>query len=584
MKIFQKFWEILETADRLRGLKLLLITIIGAILEAAGVGLVLPFISIILSDNFTIPIFLTDKYPFLLDISYAQLLVGAISTFLVFYLFKSIFLLWLAASQAHYYYNLQESVSTRLFKSYLYKPYSFHLQHNSGKLLSNTITESMQFTVGFTAAALLTFNDVLIIIAILIVLFIAEPMGAILAFILFGTMSILLFIFSKKRSLIWGEARQDKERKRIQSAQQGFNGIKDIKLYRREEVFIDKYLKETHVSLDAGRKQTVLQNVPRIFLEFIAVFALCAIVLFLYTNNNQVEIISIVGLFAAAAFKLLPTISRLVQSSQAIIFNQPVVSFIYNELAKAEINTSSVHKKDELSNTNLNFDKNIKFSDLSFSYEGSEKSALNSINLNIESGKMIGFVGSSGAGKSTLIDCILCLIEPSSGTLSIDDKIITKDNFIDWQNKIGYVSQVIYLLDGTMKENIAFGIPEASIDEQKILEAVEKSQLKDFIESLPNGINTFVGERGVRLSGGQRQRIGIARALYNNPSVLVLDEATSSLDIETENQVMKAVESLHGDKTILIIAHRLTTVERCDYIYKLKDGAIIDEGKPDEVL
>ena len=210
--------------------------------------------------------------------------------------------------------------------------------------------------------------------------------------------------------------------------------------------------------------------------------------------------------------------------------------------------------------------------------------ALDAINLDIEAGSMIGFIGASGAGKSTLIDCLLGLIQPLSGELSVDGKLITSDNVFSWQKKLGYVPQVIYLLDGSLRDNIGFGIPSNSIDEEKIRSAVERSQLTDFIASLPDGLETLVGERGVRLSGGQRQRIGIARALYNNPPVLVLDEATSSLDSVTEREVMQAVEELQGTTTVLIIAHRYSTIENCDYLYKLEKGKIVAQGKPSAIL
>ena len=562
-------------------IRLVIITVVGSFLEAVGVGLVVPFISIIVSTSFVLPSFLIEQWPQLGTIDKSELVIVVIIVFLGFYFFKSLFALWLTACQIGYYYSLQESISGRLFKSYLSKNYTFHLTNNSAKLLSNTMTESMQFSIGFTAAFLLVLSDVFIIVCILIVLLAVEPFGALMALCLFGSLSLFLFTISKKKAADWGESRQSKERQRIKSAQEGFNGIKDIKLYGREDIFIDQYLKHTNISLDAGRKQTILQNVPRIFLEFVAVFALCGIVIFLFASGESGKIITVVGVFAAAAFKLLPTISRLVQSCQAIVFNKPVVSLIHEELV---CNKNPVDSNIDLSKRKIQFERKIQISDLSFSYEGSEKRALQNVNLDLDAGKMIGFIGASGAGKSTLIDCILGLIEPSSGSLAVDGEFITKGNVKGWQKNIGYVPQVIYLLDASLRENIAFGLQSNSIDEEKLKNAIEKAQLLDFICGLPNGLDTFVGERGVRLSGGQRQRIGIARALYDNPSVLVLDEATSSLDIETESEVMNAVESLQGSRTILIIAHRFSTIENCDYVYKLDDGNIVQQGKPSDVV
>ena len=583
MNIYRKFLGILDEKQKTSGIRVILLTLGGGLFEAAGVGIIVPFISILTSENFQVPISFANTFPFLLDISSEWIIILALASFVVFYLIKSVYLLFLAGMQAGYYFRLQESVSTRLFNSYLAKPYTFHLQNNSGKLLSNTITESMQFAVGFTGPALLFFNDVLITAMILMVLLYVEPVGAIVASITFGSLSLLLFKASKKRAALWGETRQEKERLRIESAQQGFGGIKDIKLYGRENVFQDGYLKETHISLEAGRKQTILQNVPRVFLEFIAVAGLCSLVAYITLAGDKSNVIAIVGLFAAAAFKLLPTIARMVQSAQAMVFNRPVVSFMYDELVENEIYSSGSESAMPLE-PHVDFKKNLSITDLSFVYDGVDLPALDAINLDIEVGSMTGFIGASGAGKSTLIDCILGLIQPLSGEMKVDGKLITSGNVSSWQKQIGYVCQVIYLLDGSLRDNIGFGIPHDAIDEFKIRSAVERSQLTEFIATLPDGLDTKVGERGVRLSGGQRQRIGIARALYNNPPILVLDEATSSLDIVTEREVMEAIEKLHGSTTVLIIAHRYSTIENCNYLYKLEKGKIVAQGKPSDIL
>ena len=583
MNIYQKFWQLLDRKQKFSSIRLIFLTMVGAIFEAAGVGLVIPFISVVTADDILIPNLILNAFPLLNSLDQKEIIIGMVIIFLMFYFLKSLYLLFLVAVQSGYYNGLQQSITEQLFESYLKRPYTYHLQHNSAKLLSNTMTESMQFAVGFTSSALLVINDFLIIIAVLAVLMYAQPVAAMMGFIVFGFASSLIFRMSKNRSELFGKTRQIKERERIKSVQQGFGGIKDIKLSGVENIFKSSYAKETHVSLEAGRKQTILQNIPRIFLEFVAVCSLCALVMFVTLSDDTANMIALIGLFAAAAFKLLPTVARLVQSGQAMVYTRPVVSFMYTELVENEhfYSIDTLHLPTE---SDVSFLKNINISNLSFNYEGVDLPALDDINLDIEAGSMTGFIGTSGAGKSTLIDCLLGLMQPSSGEISIDGKVITSDNVHNWQKKLGYVSQVIYLLDGSLRENIGFGIPSESIDEEKIRSAVEKSQLTDFIASLPDGLDTVVGERGVRLSGGQRQRIGIARALYNNPPVLILDEATSSLDTATEREVMRAVEDLQGTATILIIAHRYTTIENCDYLYKLEKGKIVAQGKPSTIL
>jgi ABC-type multidrug transport system fused ATPase/permease subunit len=581
--MYRKFLSILDKKQRLNGLIVLLFTLIGAFFEAAGVGLIVPFISIITSENFQLPVFLINNFPFLIKLNSEEIIFLAVILFIVFYFLKSIFLIFLAGMQATFYYGLEESVSTRLFNLYLAKPYPFYFQNNSGVLLSNTVTESLQFANGFTAPALLFLNDIFIMALILVVLIYFEPLGAVIAFITFGGMSVLLFRVSKKRAALWGETRQAKERLRIESAQQGFGGIKDIKLYGREKIFEDAYLKETHISLEAGRKQTILQNVPRVFLELVAVTSLCSIVMFITLAGDKANVITVLGLFAAAAFKLLPTTARMVQSAQAMVFNSSVVSFMYEELVESKSYPSSRELIVE-TEPNEGFKSSLNTKDLKFIYEGVNLPTLDSINLDIKAGSMTGFIGASGAGKSTLIDCLLGLIQPSSGNISADGKIITKENVRSWQKNLGYVPQDIYLLDGSLRDNISFGISSDITDEAKMQSAIGRSQLSEFIDSLPDGLDTMVGERGVRLSGGQRQRIGIARALYENPKVLFLDEATSALDIKTEREIMQSIVELQGNTTILIIAHRYSTIENCDYIYKLDYGKIVAHGKPSDII
>jgi ABC-type multidrug transport system fused ATPase/permease subunit len=576
-----KLWETLNGSQKTQGLILLSITLIGSFVEALGIGLVVPFITLILSTDFIFPSFISALWPVITSLSKEELVIYMVLIFVSFYFFKSIFILWLTTRQTGYIYSLQESISGRIFSSYLAKPYDFHLLENSARLISNTITESTQFCVGFVSAVILILNDLFILTAILSVLLYFEPFGALISLILFGVIGSILFIFSKKRAASWGEARQEMERQRIKSAQHGFSGIKDIKLFNNEKIFIDEYINHTHTSLDAGRKQSILQCIPRIFLEFVAVLALCGIVVFLILNGDQSKVVPVVGLFAAAAFKLLPTISRLVQNFQTVVFCSPSVNLIHSQLGQSKMPIGQIV---ETFKDSIKLNKNLKVSNLSFSYDEDDRTALDSISLDFDAGQMVGFIGASGAGKSTLIDCILGLIESSAGSLSIDGKVITNKNVKAWQKNVGYVPQVIYLLDASLRENIAFGVSSDSIDEKKLRSAIDKAQLSDFISDLPKGLDTFVGERGVRLSGGQRQRIGMARALYNNPSVLVLDEATSALDNETESEVMNAVESLQGSRTILIIAHRFSTIKNCDYIYKLENGRVVLEGNPNEVL
>jgi ABC-type multidrug transport system fused ATPase/permease subunit len=288
------------------------------------------------------------------------------------------------------------------------------------------------------------------------------------------------------------------------------------------------------------------------------------------------EIVPVLSLFGVAAFRLLPSANQLLLSIQTIRFAQPRLLSLYED-------SKLVHQIDSSTDSSLKFVEEIRIRDLSFTYDAVIEPALSSVNLVVRRGEAVGIIGSSGSGKSTLVDVLLGLLQPSGGQMLVDKQDI-QTNLRSWQNQIGYVPQTIFLTDDSLRRNIALGLPDNLVDEEAVVDALRAAQLQDFVAGLPDGLDTVVGERGVRLSGGQRQRIGIARALYNKPEVLVLDEATSSLDTETEHEVMKAVQALQGTKTVVIVAHRLSTVEYCDRLYRLENARVVDEGTFSEVM
>ena len=579
MKIYKDLLSIFEKKHLSRFFVLIFLMIVGAIMETFGISLIIPLVGTLLSDEFILPNQLTSIIPALKEISKEQMIFASISFFVFFYLIKSIYLGFLVYIQSKYIYSVQRHVSTSLYKTYLYQPYSFHLNRNSGEIISNTITESMQFALGFVSPLIYIITDILIIFFISALLFYVEPLGALSVMILFSIGSYFLYFLSKNRSAIWGEKRQENEAKRIKSAQQGLSGIKEVKLHGFEEIFAEFFSKSTSISLNSAMKQTTLQGMPKIFFELLTVIAISLLIFVLYNSGtSSSQLISTLGIFALAAFKLLPSVARLVTNIQALRFANPVINKIKNELG--------LEPKQVLftSNNNLIIEKELTLKDISFQYDKSENYALDNINLSILSGQSIGIIGSSGAGKSTLVDIILGLLRPHKGKMLVDGKEINSENIKMWQKNIGYVSQSIYILDDSFKNNIAFGIPKDEIDDEKINNATKLAQLETFINELPEGLNTFAGEQGVRISGGQLQRIGIARALYNNPSILVFDEATSALDNKTEKSVMDSITNLQGNKTIIIIAHRLTTVKDCDIIIELDKGSIIKKGTPREML
>ena len=385
--------------------------------------------------------------------------------------------------------------------------------------------------------------------------------------------------FTKTRVVKWGEERQNIGAIKNQILFQGLGGVKDIKLMNRGEHFLFEYSQSNYNLSKIRIKVNTLSQIPRLYIEVFAVMGLVAFILSMVAQNKPVQVlIPTLGIFAAAAFRLIPSINRIMTYMQGIQIAKPVINLLYDEFKL--LNTSIVVKEEV---KDLNFNDKIILKNIWFTYSSKSKLVLENISLEIKKGETVGFIGPSGSGKSTLIDLLLGLLEPERGEIIIDNTPL-KSNNRAWQDKIGYVPQSIYLTDDSLRSNIAFGIDPKLVNDEAVNRAVNAAQLTEFILSLDEGINTFVGERGARLSGGQRQRIGIARALYHNPSVLILDEATSSLDNETEKGFMDAINNLKREKTIIIVAHRLSTVSNCDKIFKLKSGKLIQEGIPEEVL
>ena len=323
-----------------------------------------------------------------------------------------------------------------------------------------------------------------------------------------------------------------------------------------------------------------LSQLPRLWIEFIAIFGLCLMMFVVsYNGSDKSTLLPIISIFGAAGFRLIPSFNRILNSLQSYRFGLPVIDTLVRELHQDEHN-SPMPSDDGL---NFTFKEKIEVSGLTFIYHNTNKKILDNITFSIQIGQTIGIIGPSGSGKSTLIDIILGLLLPSVGSIKVDNLNIT-NSMRKWQNLIGYVPQSVFLCDDTLRRNIAFGIPDEDIDDVAVKLAIKYAQLDDYVNSLDLGVNTFVGERGIRISGGQRQRIGIARALYHNPPILVLDEATSSLDNDTERGVMDSIVALKGTKTIIIVAHRLTTVNHCNMIFRIEKGKLIQQGTPLEVL
>jgi ATP-binding cassette, subfamily B, bacterial PglK len=388
---------------------------------------------------------------------------------------------------------------------------------------------------------------------------------------------------TQKRMRRYGRMAQTYRKEMIKTARQAFGGIKDARVTNREPFFISKYKHVAYESSQLQRHKTFIGQIPRPVVETIAVAGIMSIAVVMHLQGRPIaNIIPVIALFGVAIVRLMPTVQQMTKLLTDLRYNIYSVNPIYDDLTALK-KYSEEFKTDRRRKAKTTLTNTISIRDLHYQYPGSEEQALNGVSLDITKGKAIAFVGPSGAGKTTIVDMLLGLLEPQKGEILVDGENIF-DSISAWQRNIGYIPQFIYLSDDTMRRNIAFGIADDKIDKEKMLRAVEQAQLSELAARLPKGLDTVIGERGTRLSGGQRQRIGIARALYHNPQVLVMDEATSALDNITEKQIIDSIDALKGERTIVMIAHRLTTVMNCDVLYMMDQGRIVDSGTYNDLL
>ncbi|HUR92443.1 MAG TPA: ABC transporter ATP-binding protein [Gemmatimonadaceae bacterium] len=578
MNTYRRIREILAPAERKGAWVLLALMFVGMAVETIGIGVIVPVIALLTDGG------IPERYPqlqplirFLGNPTQAQLVTRGVLALSGVYLVKALYLAFLGWQLNKYVADVRVQLSQRLFATYLRQPYTFHLQRNSAQLLRNVSGEVGIFGALLTQSLTLT-AEIMVVLGVAALLLAVEPVGAIIVGLVLGTASVSFYYATRASITRWGVARQHHEGLRIQHLQQGLGGAKDVKLLGRERDFLTQHEVHHVQSARVGLLQAVLGSLPRLWLELLAVFGLSILVLTMVAQGRETaSIVPTLGLFAVAAFRLMPSVNRVLSAVQYVRFTRPVINTLYDEIK------SLAPEAARATSGPLEFRTEIHLDDVSFAYPGAAGRALNNVTLTIRRGESVGFIGPTGSGKSTLVDVVLGLLPPNGGRVIVDGQDI-QENLRAWQDQIGYVSQSIYLTDDTIRRNVAFGLAHDEIDDAAVQRAVEAAQLDEFLATLPKGLETVVGERGIRLSGGQRQRIGIARALYHDPSVLVLDEATSALDIATEREVMKAFLTLRGDKTILIVAHRLSTVEHCDRLYKLVGGSVAEEGTPGELL
>lgn len=570
-------WSLLSQKEKIRAAVVLAMIVVGAVFEMLSVGVVVPVLIMLTSpsDQGWLTELFARAFSSQAGVNPS---IAAVLLLAAVYLVKNLYLSVQVHRQFAFSTEIHQALSLRLYRLYLSQPYAYHLKINSAMLLRNVTSEMGQFILVLNALMLLT-AELLVVLAILALLLWYEPLGAISLISLFGCAGGVFVALSKSRAVRWGKERQYHEGQRIKQLQQGLSGIKEVVLFGCVDELVKQFQLHNSRSLRVLSLQNTFHQYPRFWLEIVSVFGFAVLVVSEVDRGAEFSaLIPILGVFAAAAFRLIPSFNRMLGALQTIRFGRPSVEKIYEEVSSLPEPSVLVRPRRPFGMGQSAINE-IRFDGVCFSYEGAQKATLFDINVSIRRGEVVGVVGPSGSGKSTFIDLMLGLLLPTSGSINVDGLDVSRD-VEEWRSKVGYVPQSIYLFDDSLRRNIAFGRPDDEIDDAVIDAVIDAAQLRQFVDGLPDGVRTIVGERGARLSGGQRQRIGIARALYNDPSVLVLDEATSALDTETETAVMEAVDALRGQKTIVIVAHRLSTLNGCDRIYRMEAGRFVAEGPP----
>ena len=545
---------------------LTILLFIGMFFEIFGLGILIPTISIISDPN------LLETYPlispiriFFNDFSDNEFILIFLVFVIVLYFLKSLFIVLLVFKQNRFISNISANISSELFSKYINQPYSFHLKQNSSELIKNIQVEVHHFNA-FLLSLITLFIEGGFAIAVLGTLIFVEPLGAISLGIFYGILSLIFLRLTKRKIDEWGRLRLKVDTKAFKIATEALGGIKELIVFNKKQLFIDLFRENIFFKARLSSNYETISQIPRFYFELVSLIGLISfMIFFLIKGEDFATMISTLGLFVAATFRIIPSLNRMITSNQILKFTIFSINVIHKELKLESVNdTNSIQ--------DFNFQNVIELKNIIFKYDKSNH-VLNKVSLKINKGDTVGIIGESGSGKSTLVDLLMGLIEPSSGEILVDgikNFQLTKS----WKNKIGYVSQSIYLMDDSIKNNIGFGISGKLIDETRVINLLRQVRLDNFIKTLDKGINTKVGERGVQLSGGQRQRIGIARALYHDPDIIILDEATSALDLETERDIMDTFRGLKGKRTIIMIAHRISTLKDSDFLFKVEKGEI----------
>lgn len=565
---------------QLAGLAVLIL--IGGTLETLGVSMMLPVMDAVMDpDKFMQKSYVKEIAAFFHIQSANQLIIGMLLVLIALFIVKNSYLLFQTYVQNTFVTRNRNRMISRVMREFLNRPYEDYLGADIPtvfRLTDSDIPNAFQLVL----VLIQMITEIVVAVSICIVLVvIVSPMISVGCGLLLLGMTLVITKVLKPRLNAIGRKNQEIQSRIAKWRIQSIYGLKDVKVLHREEFFVRNYYESGAIGANVARNYAVMNNTPRLLIETVFIVAMLSFILvFTLQGGEFAALFSKLSAFAVAAVRVMPATNRINTYLSEIAYAQPCLDYLYENLTesmKLDVNGSVTglvgEKKEE--KPPLTLTDRIMLDHISYTYPNTDKPIFTDAHMEVKKGQSVGIMGPSGAGKSTIVDILLGLLHVQEGTITCDGRNVF-ENYSSWLSKIGYIPQSIYLIDESIRDNIAFGIDADQIDDEKIWQALEEAQLKQFVEELPEGLDTTIGDRGVRISGGQRQRLGIARALYYNPEILVFDEATSALDGDTETAVMEAINSFHGKKTMVIIAHRLNTIEKCDVIYKVENGKIME--------
>ena len=585
MKLMKQLFYIFPLKQRLQYAGLFILQLVETALDFFGVALILPFVRLMISAEQMQSVWWYQLVSKVIGTSE----MGSVLLFLtilmaIVYLIKNAFIMFLIWLRINFIGKSKIRMGARMITCYMHKPYTFHLQRNTSEIIRN-INGDVNGSFSVISALFALVSDALIVISLTVYLFAIDYIMTIGVLIALTICSAVYFLIVRKKIRTFGQENRKVTAKMYKAIQQAMGGIKEVKIMGREKFFADVYKRCGTESVELSKRYNIISAIPGRLIETLCMFAILTIVgIKIVKGEDLREIIPNLSAFAIAAIRLMPRANSVNGHINSITFNKPSLEALYEDLTEsdreeAERQKEIEEKKKQNRKVNIGEERNIFAKNITYTYPNKNEPVLRNVSVTVNAGESVGIVGLTGAGKTTLVDIILGLLKPQEGTVCYGALDIHED-YMEWQKHIGYIPQVIYLVDDTIRNNVALGVEEDKIDEDAIWRALENAQLADFVRSLEEGLDTVIGERGVRISGGERQRIGIARALYYDPEILFFDEATSSLDNATEKALMKSINELGAQKTMIIVAHRLTTLSGCDRVYKVEKGCVSETAIP----